>query len=217
VIRDLRTDCERSLRHLGTDRIDLYQLHVWDYPVDLAVELRESLEDLAREGKIRAYGWSTDDVAATRVFADGEHCAAVQHDLNVVRDAPEILALCAAANLASVNRSPLARGALTGKYAVDSTFAKDDVRGDAWSRDTFLTPTLEKLDAVRDILTSGGRTLAQGSLAWIWARSPMTVPIPGIRTVTQAEENAGAMTFGPLTAEQVARIDVLVGRTAPTA
>jgi len=216
AIGDLRADCERSLHHLGVDVIDLYQLHVWDYPADLAVELREALEGLVAEGKIRNYGWSTDDVALARVFADGEHCATVQHDLNVVRDAPEILALCTEANLASINRSPLARGALTGKYAADTVFAKDDVRGDDWSRDTFLTPTLAKLDAVRDILTSGGRTLAQGSLAWIWARSPLTVPIPGIRTVAQAEENAGAMAFGPLTAEQVAQIDTLVGRASPT-
>lgn len=212
VITNLRAECERSLRHLGTDHIDLYQLHVWDYAADLAVEVRETLEDLVREGKIRAYGWSTDDAALARVFAEGEHCATVQHDLNVVRDAPEILALCAEADLASINRSPLARGALTGKYTADTVFADDDVRGDDWSRDMFFAPTLARLDAVRDILTSDGRTLAQGSLAWIWARSPKTVPIPGIRTVAQAEENAGAMAFGPLTPEQVAEIDVLVGR-----
>jgi len=217
VVRDLRADCERSLRHLGTDRIDLYQLHVWDYPRDLAVEVREALEDLVREGKIRAYGWSTDDADAARVFADGEHCAAVQHDLNVVRDAPEVLALCAEADLASINRSPLARGALTGKYEAGTVFAQDDVRADAWSRDTFFAPTFAALESVRDILTSGGRSLAQGSLAWIWARSPRTVPIPGIRTVAQAEENAGAMAFGPLSAEQLAQIDVLLGRVAATA
>lgn len=214
VITNLRAECERSLRHLGTDRIDLYQLHVWDYPLDLALELRVELEDLVQEGKIRAYGWSTDDPALARGFADGGHCATIQHDLNVVRDAPQILALCAEAGLASINRSPLARGALTGKYAAGTVFATDDVRRDDWSMDTFFAPTLSKLEAVRDILTSGGRSLAQGSLAWIWARSPMTVPIPGIRTVAQAEENAGAMAFGPLTAGQVAEIDALVGRAA---
>ena len=123
VARELRADCERSLRHLGTDRIDLYQLHVWDFAADLAVEVRDELEGLVREGKIRAYGWSTDTADLARVFADGEHCAAVQHDLNVVRDAPEILALCAEADLASINRSPLARGALTGKYDAATVFA----------------------------------------------------------------------------------------------
>ncbi len=216
TIADLRADCERSLRHLGTDFIDLYQLHVWHYPVDLAVELREALETLVAEGKIRCYGWSTDDVVSARVFAEGKHCAAIQHDLNVVRDAPEILALCEQADLASVNRSPLARGALTGKYGKDTVFGPDDVRRDAWSMDTFFTPALDRLEAVRDILTSDGRTLTQGALAWIWGRGEKTVPIPGIRTVAQAEENAAAMARGPLSADQMAQIDAVVGRANPT-
>ncbi|NTU84067.1 MAG: aldo/keto reductase [Chloroflexales bacterium] len=131
VIKDARPACEASLRRLGTDYIDLFQLHVWDYPAEPAVALREVLEGLVQEGKIRAYGWSTDSVELARVFAEGEHCAAIQHDLNVVLDAPEMLALCEEQNLASVNRSPLARGALTGKYSKDTHFAENDVRRDA--------------------------------------------------------------------------------------
>ena len=57
---------------------------------------------------------------------------------------------------------------------------------------------LARLDAVREVLASGGRTLAQGALGWLLARSPRTVPIPGIRTVAQAEQNAGALRLGPL-------------------
>lgn len=212
VARNVRAACEASLRRLGTDRIDLYQLHVWDLPLNRALDVREVLEDLVAEGKVRAYGWSTDDAGPARVFAQGEHCAVVQHDLNVVRDAPEVLALVEEADLASVNRSPLARGALTGKYTSTAGFAENDVRRDQWSVDTFFTPTLERLDALRDVLTSDGRTLTQGALAWIWGRSGRTVPIPGIRTVAQAEENAGAMAFGPLTPEQMAEVETLVGR-----
>lgn len=206
IIRNVRAECEASLRRLNTDYIDLYQLHVWDYALDLVPALLDVLESLVQDGKIRTYGWSTDSVEGARLFAQGEHCVAIQHDLNVVKDAPEMLALCAQVNLASVNRSPLARGALTGKYDKNSTFAANDVRRDAWSMQTFFTPTLDKLDALRDILTSGGRTLTQGALAWIWARSEKTVPIPGIRNVAQAEENARAMQFGPLNAGQMATI-----------
>lgn len=212
VVRDVRPSCEASLRRLGTDRIDLFQLHVWDLPLEHALDVRDVLEDLVAEGKIRAYGWSTDDAGPARVFAQGEHCAVVQHDLNVVLDAPEILTLVEEADLASVNRSPLARGALTGKYASATGFAENDVRRDEWSADRFFTPTLERLDALRDVLASDGRTLTQGALAWIWGRSGRTVPIPGIRTVAQAEENAGAMAFGPLTPEQMAEVETLVGR-----
>jgi aryl-alcohol dehydrogenase-like predicted oxidoreductase len=70
----------------------------------------------------------------------------------------------------------------------------------------------KKVEAIREILTSGGRTLAQGALAWLWARSPLMVPIPGIRTVRQVEENAGAMQYGPLTREQMAEIERVMGR-----
>jgi len=80
VIKNVRAACEASLRRLGTDYIDLFLLHVWDYPAERAVELREVLEALVREGKIRTYGWSTDTVELARVFAEGEHGAAIEHD-----------------------------------------------------------------------------------------------------------------------------------------
>ncbi len=109
-------------------------------------------------------------------------------------------------------------GLLTGKFDADSRLPDDDVRGKepAWMRyfkgGRPVPEWLDRLAAVREVLTSGGRTLAQGALAWIWARSERTVPIPGIRTVRQAEENAAAMEAGPLTPEQLAEIDRLLGR-----
>jgi aryl-alcohol dehydrogenase-like predicted oxidoreductase len=215
VIDHLSSECERSLARLATDYIDLYQLHVWDYPLEAIPDLLEALEKLVEAGKIRAYGWSTDDVEGARVFAQGAHGAAIQHDLNVVRGAPDMLALCAQLNLASINRSPLARGALTGKYSQHTTFAENDVRRDQWSWDTFFAPTLRQLDALRDILTSDGRTLTQGALAWIWAVSERTVPIPGIRNVQQAQENIAAMRFGPLNAAQMRQIDEVLRHDSP--
>lgn len=212
VITNLRAECEASLRRLNMDYIDLYQLHVWDYPLELAPQVRDTLEDLVHEGKIRYYGWSTDSVESARIFAEGEHCIAIQHDLNVVLDAPETLALCEQLNLASINRTPLARGALTGKYTRDTVFAKNDVRNDPWARDNILLPAFENLEAIRDILTSGGRTLAQGALAWIWARSNIAIPIPGMRTEAQVKDNAAAMDFGPLTTDQMRQIDELLER-----
>jgi aryl-alcohol dehydrogenase-like predicted oxidoreductase len=200
------------LRRLNTDVIDLYQLHVWDYPIEKVPAMIELLESLVNAGKIRYYGWSTDSVAGARLFADGKHCIAIQHDLNVVLDAPEMLKLCEGLNLASVNRSPLARGALSGKYTKDMIFPQNDVRTATWSRDHFFTPTLEQLDAIREILTSNGRTLVQGALAWIWARSERAIPIPGFKTVAQVEENARAMELGPLMPEQMKEIDSLLGR-----
>src|SRR5688500_7812178 len=208
----VRAECEASLRRLNTNVIDLYQLHVWDYPIEKVPAMVELLESLVSEGKIRYYGWSTDSVEGARIFAEGKHCIAIQHDLNVILDAPEMLKLCEELNLASINRSALARGALSGKYTRDTIFPQNDVRNDEWSRDHFFTPTLDQLDKIREILTSNGRSLVQGALAWIWARSEKTIPIPGFKTVAQVQENAKAMEFGPLTAEQMKEIDRLLGR-----
>jgi aryl-alcohol dehydrogenase-like predicted oxidoreductase len=208
----VRQECEDSLRRLNMDVIDLYQLHVWNYPIEKVPAMVNLLESLVKDGKIRYYGWSTDSVEGARTFAKGKHCVAIQHDLNVILDTPEMLAVCEELNLASVNRSPLARGALSGKYSNNTAFPQNDVRIDKWSKDHFFVPTLDKLDAIREILTSNGRTLVQGALAWIWARSEKTVPIPGFKTVAQVEENAKAMQFGPLTPAQMKEIDRLLGR-----
>jgi aryl-alcohol dehydrogenase-like predicted oxidoreductase len=211
VIEYVCRDCEASLRRLGTDCIDLFQLHVNGYPPEKAPKVRDELEDLVAAGKIRFYGWSTDHPESARVFAEGEHCVAIQHQMNVIRDAPEMLDVCETFDLASIIRGPLARGMLTGKYTLDAQFPENDVR----SRERFrgwLIPATEALEKIGDILTSEGRTLAQGALAWVWACSARTIPIPGIRTVAQAEENAKAMAFGPLTAEQMEEIDRLLGR-----
>ena len=208
----VRDECEASLRRLNTDVIDLYQLHVWDYPLEKVPAMVGLLESLVSEGKIRYYGWSTDSVEGARLFAQGKNCTAIQHDLNVILGTPEMIALCEELNIASVNRSPLARGALSGKYTKETVFPQNDVRTDSWSRDHFFAPTLDQLDAIREILTSNGRTLVQGALAWIWARSEKTVPIPGFKTVAQVEENARAMEYGSLTDEQKKEIDRLLNR-----
>ncbi|MER6682150.1 MULTISPECIES: aldo/keto reductase [Streptomyces] len=207
-----------SLRRLGTDRVDLYQLHISDADPARAAELRDACEEFVGEGLVRAYGWSTDDPARAAVFAEGPHCTAVQHALNVLQDAPELVALCERLELASVNRSPLAMGLLAGRRGGPLEAGDIRSRPPAWlpgyaDDGSGADPEwLARIDAVRSLLTSEGRSLAQGALAWLWARSPRTVPIPGFRTVAQAEENAGALAKGPLTAAQSAEIDRLLGR-----
>ncbi|MEU3098821.1 aldo/keto reductase [Streptomyces sp. NPDC006967] len=210
----LRRALTASLRRLGTEYIDLYQLHLAEAGMGRAARLRDACEDLVTQGLIRSYAWSTDDPERAAVFARGPHCTAVQHALNVLADAPEMLRLCEEADLASVNRSPLAMGLLTGKHAGRGTLPEGDIRSrpPAWLRGfgagSGADPEwLARVEALRDVLTSEGRTLAQGALAWLWARSPRTVPIPGFRSVAQAEENAGALEKGALTGEQMTEVE----------
>jgi aryl-alcohol dehydrogenase-like predicted oxidoreductase len=217
VASRLRVDVEASLKRLNTDYIDVYLLHVWGLTIEHALEAREILEDLVKAGKIRTYGWSTDRVDAIQAFATSPRCGVIQQQLSVLDGNLELLALCDKLNLGSMNRGPLGMGVLTGKFTPNSTFASDDVRHAVAWHPAFKDgrPTqdwLDKLASIREVLTSGGRSLAQGALAWIWARSPKTVPIPGFKTVKLVEENAGAMEFGPLTQGQMEEIDRILGR-----
>ena len=216
----LRRAVRESLRRLGTDRIDLYLLHLNDLPVPRALELIPVLDDLVTAGLIRAYGWSTDFPDRARAFAEaGRHCTAVQHDFSVLRAESGILEVCDRYDLTSINRGPLAMGLLTGKYDGSARLAGDDIRGRTPEWMTFFRdgqPVPEWLDrvaAVREVLTAGGRTLAQGALGWLWARSPRTVPIPGCRTVAQIEENAAALRTGPLAPDEFAMVEKLLGRS----
>ncbi len=193
----------------------MYQLHHGSYDVERALELRAVLEDLVGEGKIRWYGWSTDLVDRAAVFADGEHCTSIQFQLNAIFDNPEMRAVCEQHDLAGLNKDPLNRGILTGKFTVDSTFPADDIRSRSSFREEKMVKRLEAVEALREPLTSSGRTMAQGALAYIWAIDPRMIPIPGFKTVDQVQQNAGAMEFGPLGQEEVRQVKEIVAARMP--
>ncbi len=214
VIPRIRQECEASLRRLQTDYIDLYQFHKSDYPPEKVAEVRDALEDLVGEGKIRWYGWSTDNPAGVPIFAQGAHCTAIQHWLNMGYDVPQMLTACKEHDQASINRSPLGSGMMTGKFTRDSTFSEDDMRSTWDLRKEFPTQRLQRIEAVRQFFADAGetRTQAQIALAWIWTRSDRTIPIPGFKTMAQVKENIGAMEFGLLSSEQMRKIDEIFER-----
>jgi aryl-alcohol dehydrogenase-like predicted oxidoreductase len=216
----IRRACEASLRRLGTDRIDLYQLHPGEVDAASAEPVLATLEQLVAEGKIVHYGTSVETPEMVRAFAAGSSCVAAQQQFNVFGGNQETLELCHRLGLASLCRSPLAMGLLTGKYRPGQRLGEDDVRVASPWWDYFkpgrMEEWLEQIAAIREVLTAGGRTLAQGALAWLWARSAITIPIPGFRTVAQAEENAHAMAFGPLNDQQMREVDTLLHRQAQT-
>jgi aryl-alcohol dehydrogenase-like predicted oxidoreductase len=204
----IRHACQASLRRLDTDYIDLYLLHIRDYDLARAGEVRHTLEELVDEGKIRYYGWSTDDLERARFFAQGRHCTAIEHRLNIMMDAPDMLALCDEYDLASINRIPLAMGMLSGKWTASTQLPEDDWRSEFFTVPEFLRD-LEKVQAMGQVLTRDGRSYVQGALGWIWARSPRAVPVPGFRTVEQVEEDAKALRLGPISEEQMQEIQRL--------
>lgn len=215
ILANVRRDVENSLRRLQTGYIDIYQLHEAQYDPEPASELRDLLETLVAEGKIRWYGWSTDLVDRARIFADGDHCTSIQFRLNAVADNPEMRQLCAEFDLAGINKDPLNKGILTGKFTPESTFPEDDIRSGVSFQEERIRRRLQTVEALRDVFTSGGRTMAQGALAYIWGLDERMVPIPGFKTVEQVEQNAAAMSYGPLSPAEVQQVQEIVAAHEP--
>ena len=230
----IRNACHTSIRNLQCEWIDLFQLQVEFLPIDAALLAFETLEELRQSGLIRYYGWSTNHPERVRAVASFPGTISAQFDLNVFQDAPDMLAACEEGNLAAIARLPLAMGFLTGKFSGTTKLPSNDVRsnprslatfrnGDSRAKPKFWLRFFEeggsaspfwaaKLNEIRDVLTSGGRTVSQGALAWIWGRSTRTVAIPGARTVAQLEENVAAVGFGPLWLEQMEEIEGILDR-----
>ena len=218
----VRSAAHASLARLGRDRIDLLQLHTPDISAAQADDVIGALESLVDEGAVAWYGVSTDDPDLARPFVGGEHCTAMQIELNVLDDNPAMLELCESADLGVLCRSPLAMGLLGGKYTANRPVAgADDVRTHQpeWMK-WFVkgTPSpqyLAALDSVREDLTSDGRSLVQGALAWIWTRSDRAIPIPGFRNEQQVDDLIGSLRHGPLASDAFERIEqALRGRDA---
>ncbi|MDR2896690.1 MAG: aldo/keto reductase [Propionibacteriaceae bacterium] len=207
-----------SLDRLGRSVIDLYQLHTFDLTDRQVDDIAGVFEGLVSQGLIRWYGVSNDNPDQIRRFALGEHATCAQIQLNVFDDNPAALAACAESGLGAICRSPLAMGLLGGRYSAEHPVRLDDIRG---TQPDWLkwfdggVPTDEywtRLQAIRQLLTSGGRTLAQGALGWILARSDFAVPLPGFTSQSQMAENLGAMAFGPLDQPTFAAVEEALGR-----
>lgn len=190
--------CERSLRNLGTDWIDLYQIH---WPAGTfgseRVPLEESMEALGRlrdAGKIRAIGVSNFDLGQLRQACALGPVDTLQPPYSLLwRHAErELLPWCRAHGVAVLAYSPLAQGLLTGKIAQDHVLAEGDNRRD----NRLFQPPLRArahavVEAMRPLAAARGITLAQLALAWVTAQ-PDTAAIVGARTPAQVRENAAA-------------------------
>lgn len=217
---EARTEIDGCLRRLGRDRVDMIFLHLNELPPDRAIPIFDALEQARVDGKIGAYGWSTDFPSSVVNYAEWPGFTAVQHTMNLWVPAREMLKVIELNRLLSVNRMPLAMGVFSGKYTASTRLQPADIRNNSFDWMEYfqagqvVPEVLEMIVSVRDLLQTGGRTVAQGALGWIWAKSGHTCPIPGFRTVAQAEENARALEFGPLPIEVLAEIEALVTRPA---
>ena len=214
----IRASIDASLRRLQRPQIDLVLLHLNELPIAEAQGVFDTLDDLRAAGKIASYGWSTDFPDRAAAFAARPGMVAIEHAMNVFFRADLLIPAIEAQGLLSINRSPLAMGLLGGRIGSDTRFAPQDLRSQtvdwmAYFKDGVIAPEYAtRLAAVRDLLQTGGRSLAQGAIGWLWARSDRTLPIPGFRTESQVADLAAALDKGALTASTMAEIEAVMLR-----
>lgn len=225
--RDLRPFVERSLQNLGTDAIELLQLHCPPSAVYAMPEVFGALDDLVKQGKLRHYGVSVERVDEALAALKYPGVQSVQIVFNLFRQRPAEVFLPAAqaAQVGVLARLPLSSGMLSGKFTRDSTFAADDHRGfnrhgEAFDKgETFSGVDYEQgLAAVEELraLLPEGVSMARLALRWILQHEAVTTAIPGGRTPAQVDENVSAADLAALPAPLMqALADLYRRRIAP--
>jgi aryl-alcohol dehydrogenase-like predicted oxidoreductase len=207
---NIRIAVDGSLRRLATDRIDLYYQHRLDRQTPIE-ETVGALAELVAAGKVRHIGLSEVGVDTIRRAHAVHPITAVQSEYSLwTRDQEdEILPVLRELGIGFVAYSPLGRGFLTGAIRSTHELPETDYRktNPRFFDDNF-QHNLRCADEVRDISADVGATPAQVALAWLLAKGPDIVPIPGTKRVTRLEENVGADAI-ELSADQLARLDRL--------
>lgn len=216
----LRYALDASLRRLGVDHIDLYQMHAWDALTPIEETLR-FLDDAVTAGKISYYGFSNylgwQLTKAAQVARANGWAAPVtlqpQYSLIVRGIEHEVVPAALDAGVGLLPWSPLAGGWLSGKYRRDepptgaTRLGENPTRGmEAWEARNADPRTWEIIDAVDAVAQETGASASQVSLAWLSDRPAVTSVILGARTVEQLEDNLGAADLD-LTDAQRARLD----------
>src|SRR3954464_5888671 len=189
-----------SLLRLKTEYVDLYQCHRYDYDTPLE-ETMEALTEVVRQGKVRYLGfseWPPDRIEAALELPNVEQFVSSQPQYSILWPEPErdVFPLCAANGISQIVWSPLAQGALTGKYRPGEapppgTRAASQDMG--WAMDSFRDDgVLEAVQQLRPVADGLGITLAQLALAWVLRRPEVACAIIGASRPEQVEENAAA-------------------------
>lgn len=208
---NLKDTCERSLRRLKTDVIDLYYLHRWDKRVPIE-ESVGALADLVAEGKIRTIGLSEVSAPTLRRAHAVHPITALQNEYSPWTRNPElgVLDACRELGVAFVAFSPVGRGFLAGGARDPAKFGEGDMRA-AMPRFTggALAANLRLLARFEALAAEAGCTPAQLCLAWLMAKDPIIVSIPGTTNPDHMAENAAAAQVR-LSPEMVERVDATV-------
>ncbi|MBF0505460.1 MAG: aldo/keto reductase [Nitrospirae bacterium] len=204
----IRQSLEGSLKRLKVDAIDLYYQHRVDPEVPIE-DVAGAVKDLIREGKVKHFGLSEPGVKTIRRAHAVQPVTAIQSEYSLWwrRPEAELLPTIEELGIGLVPFSPLGKGFLTGKIDEKTTFDKSDFRNIV----PRFTPEARKtnqvlVDLLRNIAERKKATPAQIALAWLLARKPWIVPIPGTKKLERLEENIGAVAV-ELTSQDLREID----------
>jgi aryl-alcohol dehydrogenase-like predicted oxidoreductase len=204
---------EASLDRLGTDYIDLYQIHRWDDDTPIE-ETLAALDHLVETGRVRYIGASTmsayqfTKALYTSDIEDYSRFTCMQPEYSAVarHEEANLLPVCEGEDVGVIPWSPLSGGFLTGKYERDGD-APEGSRGEASDHveQKFTEANWAVLDEIRAVADDHGATPAQVSLAWLLEQDAVTAPIIGPKSSEQLQDNLGALDL-ELSAEEVERI-----------
>jgi len=215
----IRREVEASLKRLGVEVIDLYQIH-WPVPDKDIEEAWETIAQLKEEGKIRYAGVSNFNVTQLERIQKIHPVASLQPPYSMLERGieDEILPYCRKNNIGVIAYSPMQKGLLTGKVTkkwVEELPEDDHRRRDPRFQEPQLSINLEFVDNLRPIAQKSGRTLAQLAISWVLRRPEVTAAIVGARSPSQIEETAPAGDW-ILSEEEIAAIDELLEKRRRT-
>ncbi|WP_145192754.1 aldo/keto reductase [Pseudomonas sp. URMO17WK12:I11] len=208
----IMANIDASLTRLGTDYIDLYQVHRWD-PLTPIEETMEALNDVVRAGKARYIGASS---MYAWQFAKAQHVAAsngwsrfvsMQNYLNLIyrEEEREMIPLCLDQGVGLMPWSPMARGRLTRPHGQQTQRTRTDVSGQSFYLNTEAQDG-RVIDVVEQIAAERGVPMAQVALAWVLGKRGVSAPIVGASKVAQLDDAVAALAL-QLSAEEVARLE----------
>lgn len=206
--QSIMAEVEGSLKRMGTDHIDLYQIH-WPDPTTPFEETMNALATLLGQGKIRAIGVSNFTVAMhLECLKHGPlHSSQPRYNMLDRKIEKNVLPFCRKRKIGVVAYSPIEQGILTGKVTLDRRLAPGDYRArQPWFQEKNLRRALAFLDRIRPIAEGHGKSLTQLAIAWVLAQPGVTSAIVGARRPDQVEHNAGGADWR-LTEDELKRID----------
>lgn len=206
---------ENSLRRLGTDYIDLYQIHRWDYQAPIE-ETMVALHDIVRTGKVRyigassMYAWQFAKAQYIAELNGLTQFASMQNHYNLVyrEEEREMIPLCQDLGVGVIPWSPLARGLLAGTRTRNGKPRTKRARSDVFATELYEPTDFDIADRVIEIARERGLPPAQIALAWLFGKPHITAPIVGTTNTTHLDDALAALNVS-LTDEEIRRLEEL--------